>query len=79
MDQQKQSRDSTQQQVGSYAGLGFQLAAAMVVFGGIGYWLDGRLNTTPWLLVVGMLLGATGGMISLIRTSIRNTKKGNKG
>jgi F0F1-type ATP synthase assembly protein I len=77
MDEQKKPRESTTQQLGSYAGLGFQLAAAMVVFGGIGYWLDGRLKTTPWLLVVGMLMGATGGMISLIRSSI--TKKGNKG
>jgi F0F1-type ATP synthase assembly protein I len=77
MDQQKKPRQSTIQQLGPYAGMGFQLAAAMVVFGGIGYWLDGRLRTTPWLMVVGLLLGATGGMISLIRSS--TARKGNKG
>lgn len=60
------------QQLGPYMGLGFQLAAAMVVFGAIGWWLDERWGTTPWLLVVGVLLGAVGGMISIIRTSIRS-------
>jgi F0F1-type ATP synthase assembly protein I len=63
---------STLQQLGPYMGLGFQLAAAMAVFGAIGWWLDERWKTTPWLLVVGVLLGAVGGMISIIRTSIRS-------
>lgn len=51
--------------------MGFQLAAAMTAFGAIGWWLDGRLGTGPWLLVVGLLLGATGGMIAIIRTSLK--------
>jgi F0F1-type ATP synthase assembly protein I len=70
-------KQSTMQQLGPYMGLGFQLAAAMVVFGAIGWWLDERWGTTPWLLVVGVLLGAVGGMISIIRTSIRSARTSN--
>jgi F0F1-type ATP synthase assembly protein I len=67
-------RPSTMQQLGPYMGLGFQLAAAMAVFGGLGWWLDGRWGTTPWLLVVGVFIGAVGGMISIIRTSVRSSR-----
>lgn len=68
-------KQSTMQQLGPYMGLGIQLAAAMVVFGGIGWWLDERWGTTPWLLVAGVLLGAVGGMISIIRTTIRSGRR----
>jgi F0F1-type ATP synthase assembly protein I len=71
---QRQSRQSTIEQLGPYMGMGIQLAAAMAVFGAIGWWLDGRLETTPWLLVTGVLLGAIGGMISIIRLSIRSSR-----
>jgi F0F1-type ATP synthase assembly protein I len=52
-------------------GMGMQLAAAMVLFGGIGWYADGAWGTTPWLMVVGLVAGATGGMINLIRISTR--------
>jgi F0F1-type ATP synthase assembly protein I len=32
-----------------------------------GQWLDRRLGTAPWLLLVGALLGAGAGMLSLYR------------
>jgi F0F1-type ATP synthase assembly protein I len=69
------SRQSTTQQLAPYMGLGIQLAAAMVAFGALGWWLDGKFGTTPWLLIVGIMLGATGGMIHLIRTAISSGKK----
>ena len=63
------------QQLAPYMGLGMQLAAAMVAFGALGWWLDGRFATTPWLLIVGIVLGATGGMIHLIRTAVGSSKR----
>jgi F0F1-type ATP synthase assembly protein I len=69
---EKNSRQSTMQQLGPYMGLGIQLAAAMVAFGALGWWLDSKFATTPWLLIVGIVLGATGGMIHLIRTAVRS-------
>ncbi|MBK8912481.1 MAG: AtpZ/AtpI family protein [Chlorobi bacterium] len=62
------------QQLSPYLGMGFQLAAAMAVFGGVGWWADSKYGTAPWLLVVGVVLGATGGLISMIRTSLRSQK-----
>lgn len=32
-----------------------------------GYWLDKRLGTEPWLLLVFMLLGVVSGLLSLFR------------
>jgi F0F1-type ATP synthase assembly protein I len=66
---------STMQQLGPYMGLGFQLVAAVVAFGALGWWLDRTLHTDPWLLVIGLMLGAAGGMISFIRTALRSNKK----
>jgi F0F1-type ATP synthase assembly protein I len=69
------SRYSTMQELGPYMGMGFQLAAAMVAFGALGWWLDGQFGSKPWLMVVGLFVGATGGMINIIRTALRSNKK----
>ncbi|MBK7876673.1 MAG: AtpZ/AtpI family protein [Planctomycetes bacterium] len=50
-----------------YAGLGFQFVAALGVFGLLGGWLDSRLGTRPWLLVVGIFVGAALGFYSLLK------------
>ncbi len=76
---QKKPSQSTLSQLAPYAGMGLQLAASMTAFGALGWWLDDRLGSKPWLLLVGVILGATGGMISVIRTAIRSSggKAGN--
>ena len=50
-----------------YAGLGLQFAATFLVFGAFGWWLDEKLGTGPWLMTAGILLGATGAFLSLVR------------
>ena len=75
MEPGKDRRQSTMTQLAPYMGMGFQIAAAMSAFGALGWWLDTRFKTTPWLLVVGVVLGATGGMISAIRTALKSEKK----
>lgn len=42
------------------AALGFQFAAALIAFGYAGQWLDGRLNTAPIFLMVGVFFGGGG-------------------
>ena len=49
-----------------YAGVGFQFAGTFLVTGALGWWLDGKLGTSPWLLLVGIFLGAAGGFASLV-------------
>ena len=50
-----------------YAGVGFQFGAAIIVFALGGWWLDTRLGTKPWLLILGVALGFAGGLISLLK------------
>lgn len=48
--------------VAPYLGLGIEIMVAMVFFVLLGYFADGWLGTSPWLLLVGSALGlfATG-------------------
>ena len=45
-----------------YLGLGIEIMLSMVVFVFLGYFADGWLGTSPWLLIAGAFLGlvATG-------------------
>jgi F0F1-type ATP synthase assembly protein I len=50
-----------------YAQAGTMLIAPMLAFGGIGYFLDRRFGTKPWLLLAGLLLGMVGGFVNFLR------------
>ena len=54
-----------------FAGLGFQFAAAIILFLLLGKWLDDKLGTDPWLLVTGVIVGAAGGFYSMYRKLTR--------
>ncbi|MBI4417486.1 MAG: AtpZ/AtpI family protein [Ignavibacteriales bacterium] len=55
--------------------LGFQLAAAVVVFFLLGAWLDARWDTSPWLKLAGLLLGSIGGFVKFFTTIARFERK----
>ena len=50
-----------------YMGLGMQMVLTMVLFVAGGYYLDRWLDTTPWLLLAGTLLGMVSVFTYLIR------------
>ncbi|MEO8564577.1 MAG: AtpZ/AtpI family protein [bacterium] len=50
-----------------FAGVGLQFAASILVFVYLGQWLDRKLGTTPWLLIVGVFLGAGASFYSMYR------------
>ncbi len=56
------------QEAAPYLGLGLQLAAAVLIFFFIGWWVDGEYGTSPFGVIIGSALGITGGMIKFIRT-----------
>ncbi len=60
---------------GIYGAVGFQLAATVI--GGLfaGQWLDKKFGTTPWLTVVGLLIGSAGGFYNLIRVLTWNQNR----
>ena len=53
---------------GRYAGLGLQFVATVALFGGLGWWIDARAGTTPWLLVAGVLAGAVVAFVLILRS-----------
>ena len=50
-----------------YGGLGLQFAMTIAVFALGGWWLDGKLGWSPWLLLTGVFLGFFGGLISMVK------------
>ncbi len=57
--------------LGPYLTMGIQLAAAVVAFFFLGRWLDQRWNTSPWLMITGITLGAAGGMTKFIIAAMK--------
>jgi F0F1-type ATP synthase assembly protein I len=49
----------------SVAGLGIQLAISILLFLYLGLWLDKKLGTDPFLLIVGVFVGAAVGMYNM--------------
>jgi F0F1-type ATP synthase assembly protein I len=50
-----------------FAGIGLQFALTIAVFSFAGVWLDRRLGTSPWLLLICVFVGAAGGFFSMFR------------
>jgi ATP synthase protein I len=46
-------------------GIEFSLSVLIGLLGG--RWVDGKLGTSPWLMIVGLLLGVSAALRSLIR------------
>lgn len=54
------------QTVGMVGGLAFVLGATTALGALIGYYLDGRWGTAPWLTLVGTLLGMAAGFFEVV-------------
>lgn len=53
-----------------FLGVGVEFAGAVAGFTLVGMWIDWHYETGPWGVLVGVVLGLTGGMYNLIRESI---------
>ena len=54
-------------------GLQFVIAILLCLYGGM--WLDARLHTAPWLMLIGALLGASAGFYSMFRVLMSDDKR----
>lgn len=52
---------------GEYAGLGLQFAVSILLFLYLGQWIDRRLGTEPWFMIVGVFTGAGASFYSMYR------------
>lgn len=50
-----------------FAGAGFELAGCILLGLFAGQWVDKRLGTAPWLLILGVFIGAAAGIFSMLR------------
>jgi F0F1-type ATP synthase assembly protein I len=55
-------------------GLGMTLAVTVLAGLGAGYWLDERLGTRPWLLLLGASLGVGAALVYFIKTVSGSSK-----
>lgn len=60
---------------GRYYGIGMELAAAVVGFTLLGYWIDRHFDTGPWGLLICIAIGLVGGTYNLIRSSLAVSRK----
>ena len=62
-----------------YSGLGCTFAAAVLLFMAGGWLLDGWIGATPVFMVVGALVGATLGSVSMYRRLLVGSDRDGKG
>ncbi len=54
---------------GSVAAASYTLVGGILLLGGLGYYLDRRWETEPWLLVTGLMLGIVVGFYEIVKTT----------
>jgi F0F1-type ATP synthase assembly protein I len=61
--------------VGPYLTLGIQMAASILIFFGIGYWLDRVFHTSSMWTIILTIFGAISGLAYFLVTVVRLSKK----
>ena len=59
-----------------HSGIGLELAGATAGLALLGYWIDGRFGTSPWGILVGVVIGLVGGLYNLVRESLEAVREG---
>jgi ATP synthase protein I len=60
---------------GKIAAVGFEVAIGVALGIVVGAWIDNKYKTSPWGVIIGLLLGFAGGMYLLIKDVLRMEKK----
>lgn len=61
--------------LGKYAGVGLQFAASILLFLYAGQWVDRRLGSAPWGMIIGVFTGAGAAFYSMYRTLMADLKR----
>lgn len=57
------------------ASLGLEIAVSVFLGAGVGYGLDHFFNTSPWLMVVGLVLGSIAGFWNAFRFAMSEDER----
>jgi F0F1-type ATP synthase assembly protein I len=60
--------------LGALSTVGLSFVMAIMIGAAVGYWLDGALETSPWLFFVGFGLGLAAGVLNVYRIMSRYGK-----
>jgi ATP synthase protein I len=71
---QKSDKKSFIRAYGLYGGVGIQLGVAITGMTMLGKYIDEKLDTMPWFLIVGVILGTAGGFYNLFRLLKKESK-----
>lgn len=58
-------------EAGPYASASYTLIGAILLLGMAGYFLDRWLNTTPWLFLIGLMLGLVIGFYEMAKVVLK--------
>ena len=53
-----------------YSGVGLELAGATAALALVGYWVDDKFGTSPWGILIGVVIGIVGGLYNLVKESL---------
>ena len=71
MKQDREDQGSVHRELAPFVGMGSQLAASVFLCGLLGWWLDGKYGTHPWIMIGFGCFGAIAGMTHFIRSALR--------
>lgn len=57
------------------AGVGIEFCVAVLLFGAIGWWLDRKFGSRPWLMLAGGGIGFAAGLWMLIRVARKSFRE----
>ena len=63
----KTSQNSSELDLRTFAGSGFQFAVAIVLFVLLGQWIDKKFDTRPTFLLIGVFIGGSAAFYNLYR------------
>ncbi|MBU3741773.1 MAG: AtpZ/AtpI family protein [Candidatus Kapabacteria bacterium] len=64
----RETREHIIRQLAPYLALGWQLSVTICMLGGIGWLIDSQCDSSPIGLLVGLIVGASVGLIQFFRT-----------
>jgi ATP synthase protein I len=62
-------------ELGRFSAVGIEIVISTVLGMLAGSWLDGKLNTAPYLKVIGLILGTIAGFKSVYQTARKATRR----